>query len=119
MGEHLRVVDSVGSPAVGGPESFARRARAFPVGEVSAPTCFPALPARTVRWPERFRGGCSFGAPGDAAEKLSRTGLAARPGYRRAVRLAATAAVWSSSFRAGRHRAGCGGRARAGAAAGR
>ena len=36
----------------------------FPVGEDrlrGADTCFPATPARTVRWPERFRGGCSFG----------------------------------------------------------
>ena len=54
------------SPAVMVPESFSARS-GFPRRRAGLPDCFPALPTRSVRWPERFRGGCSFGAPSLAA----------------------------------------------------
>src|SRR5262249_39066388 len=70
--------DGVATPAVVGPESFTRIGeRAFPFGERPGRRrpcrCSPAWPgsephnggvlrAPAVRGPERFRGGCSFGA---------------------------------------------------------
>ncbi|MCU1503326.1 MAG: hypothetical protein JWM12_2680 [Ilumatobacteraceae bacterium] len=64
------------------PESFhhpfeAFEEMAFPVGETDRERagCFPALPPRAVRLPERFRGGCSFGAPTLAAAVALPTGV--------------------------------------------
>ena len=51
------------------PESFS--AYGFPLRRVAF-DCFPALPARSVLVPERFRGGCSFGVTVLAARGLSR-----------------------------------------------
>ena len=54
------------------PDAVAGR---FPRRRASAMRrCFPALPSRAVRLPERFRGGCSFGAATLAALKALPTG---------------------------------------------
>jgi len=53
------------------PESFSAcrvcGVQISPSASRAEPTTFQRCPTRSVRWPERFRGGCSFGAPTLAA----------------------------------------------------
>jgi hypothetical protein len=49
--------------------------------------CSPECPARAVRWPERFRGGCSFGASDWRAEDSPARGDQTQRRYQRRTAL--------------------------------
>ena len=63
----IRRVGPRGAPSVSRPERFPAATRRLPpsVGGRAAGAChFPERHHPTVHWPERFRGGCAFGAGG-------------------------------------------------------
>ena len=66
-----------GAPSVPGPERFPRAEARLPpsVGaRLTAPAAFQSVIPSAVLWPERFRGGCAFGAGSYSAPPVSSAG---------------------------------------------